>query len=300
MRPTSDQSTLPGAGGQTVRRFGRAAAIAAATLAGASAAPAVARAETVAETSLAPTGASVSDGTLRKPQPLVRVVDLAPDGSRGQVVTVSDKTRAARLVGETQAKAGAVAVAFDQHLGNGRWEPRVAYRPAGSSAFLPAVPTGPARRSTVADQHPVVLGPDGTGIVLGYGNPHRDAFVRRLAADGTLGPAIVIAPRSIGDVAVEAAFSAAGTVVIAIAARQTVAGLDEDEPGYEAHVYATTLPAGAARPTPLQRLACGPNPGDEIPALDLTVGDDDYAVLSAGLFAPDRTTYFEGPATALR
>lgn len=298
MRPTSDQPLPNSAGGATARRLGRATAIAAAALAGA--APG-ARAEPVAETSLTPTGAQVGDSPLRSPQPVVRVVEIAPDGSRGPAVTISDKSRPARLVGGTQVKAGAVAVAFDQALGDGRWEPRLAYRPAGSSIFLPSVPTGPARRTAASDQaDPVVLGPDGSGLVLGYGSTHRDSFVRRLAADGTLGPAIVIAPRSIGSVIARAEVGPSGTAVIAIAANRPVAGPYDDELTYESAIYATTLPAGATRPTPLQHLATSINADEVVPELAVTIDDADYALVEAGLFAPARTHAWEGPATALR
>lgn len=303
MRPTSDQPLPNPAGGATARRLGRVTAVAVAALAGGTTTARAAEvvAEPVAETSLAPAGALVSDGTLRGAQPLVRVVDVAPDGTRLGAVTISDKHRAARLVGDTQVKGGAVAVAFDQHLGDGRWEPRLAYRPAGSSEFLPAIPTGPARRTVASEQqHPVVLGPDGSGVVVGAGNGRGDSFVKRLAADGTLGPAIVVAPRSIGDVALEAEFSPTGTLVIAVAARKPIAASDAGEPRFEASVYATTLPAGATRVTPLQHLATSDNPDDALPELALTVGDDDFAVVEAGLFAPDRTESFEGPAADLR
>ncbi len=299
MRPTSDQSSPVPAGGATARRLGRATAIAAAALAGVT--PGSARAaEPVAETSLAPTGALASDGALRRTPPLVRVVDVAPDGTRGNAITISDRSRPARLVGDTLVKGGAVAVAFDQQLGDGRWEPRLAYRPAGSTEFLPAVPTGPARHGNAPTQLPVVLGPDGTGIVLGHGGAHRDSFVKRLAADGSLGPAIPIAPRSVGDVAVEAEFSPAGTVVIAIGARRAVDGGEVDVPKYMADIYATTLPAGASRATPLQHLGTSANPDDAIPEVAVTVGDDDFAVVEASLYGPDRTETWEGPATDLR
>ncbi|MDO9353258.1 MAG: hypothetical protein Q7T55_06160, partial [Solirubrobacteraceae bacterium] len=277
---------------------GRATAIAAAAL---SAVAPAARAEPVAETSLTPTGAQIGESRLRDPRPVVRVVEVAPDGTRGTTVTVSDRSRAARLVGGTQVKAGAVAVAFDQQLGDGRWEPMLAYRPAGSTLFLPSVATGPAHRDTTAGHaDPVVLGPDGSGIVLGFGSTHRDTFVKRLSADGTLGPAIVIAPRSIGSVLARAEVSASGTVVIAIAARQAVDGLYDDEPAFASSIYATTLPAGASRPTPLQHLSTSANPDDALPSLAVVVDEDDYAVVEAGRFAPSRTESWAGPATDLR
>lgn len=298
MRPTSDQSLPAPAGGATTRRLGRATAIAAAALAGA--APA-ARAEPVAETSLTPAGTHVGDTSVRGPKPVVRVVDVAADGTRGSAVTVSDRSRPARLVGGTQVKAGAIAVAFDQQLGDGRWEPRLAFRPAGSSQFLPAVPTGPARRTALTDgADPVVLGPDGSGIVLGFGAAHGDSFVRRLAADGALGAPIVVAPRSLGVVGARAGVGPSGTALIVLAARRAVLDPYEDEPTVETSIYATTLAAGATRSTRLQRLATMVEPDDApLPELRLAIDEDDYALVEVGFDLAGAPEAFAGPATEL-
>lgn len=205
--------------------------------------------------SLTARGSVISFRSNRPPHPKLRAVIWEDGKPVGKAQTISDPSRSFRGGWTTASPSGAAAVEFWQHLGNRRWESRLAVRPAGARRFLPAVavsPTGsPVRRgSSSGVQLWVTWGPNGDGAVLwASGGEGGGSVLRRIARDGSVGPAVQL-PRL--DLPIDGFSSievgASGEIVIV---RQTlaegpwVAHGDGEDQRVTARAEVLAIPAGS-------------------------------------------------------
>lgn len=211
--------------------------------------------------SLTERGAVIGFRSNRPPHPKLRAVIWEDGEPVAKAQTISDPARSFRGGWTTASASGAAAVEFWQHLGNRRWESRLAIRPTGAARFLPAVPVSPTdapvrRRSDGGVQLWVSWGPNGDGAILWPGNvgqpdvrPERGSVLRRIGRDGRIGPAI---PLPFVDVPIDGfssvSIGAHGEIVIV---RQTidegpwVARGDGEDQRVTARAEALTIPAGS-------------------------------------------------------
>jgi hypothetical protein len=205
--------------------------------------------------SLTARGSVIAFRSNRPPHPKLRTVIWEDGKVVGKAQTISDPSRSFRGGWTTASPSGAAAVEFWQHLGSRRWESRLAIRPAGARRFLPAVaasPTGsPVRRGSGGGvQLWVTWGPNGDGAVLWpSGGEHGSSVLRRIARDGSIGPAIMLPDVELpidGFSSIEV--GAGGDIVIA---RQTrtegpwVARGDGEDQRVTARAEVLTIPAGS-------------------------------------------------------
>ena len=207
---------------------------------------------------MTPDGAVVVYRTLRQPHPRVRVLQWRAGKQLGAAQTISDPRRAARPGGATSSPSGAAAVDFSQHLGGGRWADRLAIRPVGATRFLPAIAIDPDRSYRVQySTFTVVFGVNGDGAISVSGA--RGPVVRRIARDGSVGPAIAV---PVGDHDGRDGFDMAvgptGEIALAWSTRDIPAGdprTPDDRQITTRQAWAAALPVGASAVTAPRELA---------------------------------------------
>lgn len=183
-----------------------------------------------------------------KTRPRVSVVLATPSGTTAPQV-VSDPRREADLH-EITSRGGTTVVHFRQSVPGKLWlQDWIAVRPAGASRFLPAVSLQSKLRDKFADDQ-VYLGPDGSGVVvsLSVSARRQPISVRRIGADGSVGPAIGYPPRRTTYAYATAAIGPRGEVLLAVVDAVKVDGASRDG------LFVATLQPGASTFTAPQLL----------------------------------------------
>lgn len=171
------------------------------------------------------------------PNPAVSVATRRPDGST-HTQLLSDPRWSARF-GDLVSRGGTTAVFFQQRAASSPTaQDWIAVRPAGSVDFLPPVSLSSRLRDRFSSDE-VVIGPDGTGVVLSV--PSDDVLpitARRIQRDGTVGPTTTVGTRRTVFATARPAVGPTGDIVVAI--------VETEHPALrgKAGIYASVLPAG--------------------------------------------------------
>lgn len=196
----------------------------------------------------------------------------------------------------------AVGVMFTQRPPRGARQFMWAYRPAGAERFRRAVPlTEPGHY--LRYRQVVALGAGGTGAfletsILPSGDDPPAYRLRRLNANGSVGPWITVSDEGFEDGVGKLAVAPDGTIVIAFWADRVIDGRRETA------LVATTLPPDASKVTPPQRLitlpgdATGSSPLTDF-TFALSTGPSGQTALATVPDDAERLKVFTGPATRL-
>lgn len=233
----------------------------------------------------------------KKKRSVIRSVIWGPAGPLGRSQTLSDGRHGARGLTVVAGPSGAAAVVFMQGRSGRRWQDMIAIRRAGAARFEKAVPLGRIRgrdsfAGDIPDRIEVEFAPDGSGAIAQVPEaPTGSLRLRRIGTDGAVSRAITVAPGPYELSFSDLGIAGDGTLVAAFRVL--------DEEAFATALLASTLPPGATKATPVQKLGEAGNPSEDDRDLGLALTPGAPALLASGHDRGGSIFLFEGAPTAL-